>query len=110
MRRTAEELVAQLRAFAGDNTSDSYIQLLEDVTDSVSEVDLSKYVPLDDYNDSLARLAVAEASAQSMRDKYINRFYRDYDELDNKGFIMSQSEQSTIERDESDVDYEEIFE
>lgn len=109
-RRTAQELIGSVRGILGEQTPEGYMELLEDITDSVSEVDMSGYVSREDYEKAVADRDAAIAGEKAMRDRYINRFYDGYDAPNDQGFINSSSPQSRIEEDEEDLSYESLFE
>lgn len=69
MKKSKEEINAQLKAFIGDNTSDEAISLLEDINDSMDEVDVSSYEK--DIADLTQKVLDTEAE---WRNKYISRF------------------------------------
>lgn len=109
-RRTAQEIIGSMRDIFGEQTPDGFVELLEDITDSVGEADLSNYVSKDDYEAVVAERDKAVAGEKDMRDRYINRFYNGYDEPNDKGFIMGQASQESIEKEEDVVSYEDLFE
>lgn len=109
-RRTAQELIGSVRGILGEQTPEGYMELLEDITDSVSEVDMTGYVSREDYDKAISERDAAVAGEKAMRDRYINRFYDGYSEQNDQGFIMSSSPQERIEEDEEDLSYESLFE
>lgn len=108
--RTAQEIIGSMRDIFGEQTPDGFVELLEDITDSVGEVNLSNYVSKADYDSVVAERDKAVAGEKDMRDRYINRFYNGYDEPNDKGFIMGQASQESIEQEEEVVSYEDLFE
>lgn len=116
-RRTAQEIMETLRsAFAGKEP-ENYPEILEDISDSVREVDTANYVDVEKYNSLVnenATLAqerdAAIAARDSYRDKYINRFYNGYSSPDEKAYIATDTPQSQLEEDEKWGDYQNLFE
>lgn len=109
-RRSAQEIIGSMRELFGEQTADGYLSLLEDITDSVSEVDMGEYVPRADYERVSAERDSAVEAERSMRDRYINRFYEGYSTPNDKGEIFSQSPQERLEEDEEVTHYEDLFE
>lgn len=109
-KRSAQEIIGSMRDIFGEQTPDGYVELLEDITDSVTDVDPAAYVSRDDYDTVVAERDKYKADAQDMRDRYINRFYRGYDKENDKGIILSEAPQSQIEEEEKTVTYEDLFE
>lgn len=108
--RTAQEIVGRMRDIFGEQTPDGYVELLEDITDSVGVADSGAYVSRADYQTVLAERDSARAKEQDMRTRYINRFYNDYNEPNDKGFIFGETSQQTLENEEEDLSYESLFE
>lgn len=109
-RRSAQEIIGSMRGIFGEQTPDGYVELLEDITDSVTEVDPTAYVPKADYDGVVAERDKYRDEAQDMRARYINRFYRGYDKENDKGIVLSEAPQSQIEEEEKIVTYEDLFE
>lgn len=117
MRKTSSELIDSLRTMVGESIPDGYENFLEDLSDSVGEINTANYVTAEKYNELVNQNATlqkerdeARASVEDYRTRYINRFYRNYGEENNKGYIMSDTPQSRIEKDEEWGDYENLFE
>ena len=69
MKLTREALLEKIKEFIGDRTDDAAISLLEDVSDSVGEADVSE------YEKRIADLeSEKDALELSWRKKYIDRF------------------------------------
>lgn len=68
MVKTREEIIAQLTAHIGDNTSDESIALIEDVTDTLSDYETRTKGDGTDWKSEYEKLD------QKWRDKYISRF------------------------------------
>lgn len=109
-RRTAQELTTTLRDMFGEQTPDGYVELLEDITDSVGVFDEGEYVPKADYDAVVSERDAARGEAKDMRDRYINRFYQDYSQANDKGFVMGEASQDSLENEEEDLSYEALFE
>lgn len=108
MRRTAAELSNTLKGMFGEQTPEGYLELLEDIADSV--VDGGTGVPQEDYDRVVGERDAALADAKSMRDRYINRFYEGYNAPNDKGLIMGEAPQQDLENEEEDLSYESLFE
>lgn len=109
-RRTAQEIIGSMRELFGEQSADGYLTLLEDIMDSVTDVDLSNYVSKDDYDKVVTERDTAVAGEKSMRDRYINRFYSGYESENDKGIILSESPQKEVQREEEVTHYEDLFE
>lgn len=107
-RVTAQEIITRLRDFFGEHTPDVYVELLEDITDSVADV--GNMVSREDYESVVAERDRYQGEAKDMRDRYINRFYSDYSEPNDKGLILGEATQSSLEEEEEDLSYESLFE
>lgn len=109
-KRTAQEIIGSMRDIFGEQTPDGFVELLEDITDSVGDADPENYVSRVDYDAVVMQRDDARAAAKDMRDRYINRFYQGYDNPNDRGFIMGQASQEAIEKEEEVVSYEDLFE
>lgn len=108
--RTAQEIIGSVREIFGEQSSDGYLSLLEDITDSVSTTDMSGYVAREEYDKVVGERDAAVTAEKGMRDRYINRFYDGYNDANDKGFVMSQASQESVEDKEYADDYDELFE
>lgn len=108
--RTASEIITNARSLFGEQTPDGFVQLLEDITDSVQGVNMDDYVSRQEYLKVEGERDAAIKSRDDFRDRYINRFYSDYSAPNDRGYIHSEAPQSRIERDEEDVSYNDLFE
>lgn len=108
MKRTAQELSNSLKAILGEQTPEGYLELLEDIADSV--VDAGDTVSKEEYDRVVGERDRYQKDAQDMRDRYINRFYSGYDALNDKGYVMGETPQQDIESEEKHVTYDELFE
>lgn len=97
-RRTAMEIMESIRTIAG--TAEGVEALLEDVQDSISNVDLKNYVDVKEYDRVVSDLSKTKADYESMRTRYINRFYQGYSNPDQKGYIASEAPEGDIIREE----------
>ena len=68
MVKTREEIIAQLTAHIGENTSDESIALIEDVTDTLTDFETRLNGDGKDWEAEYHKLD------KEWRDKYINRF------------------------------------
>lgn len=109
-RRTAQELISQFQGFNPDVSTAEYVQMLEDITDSVGDVDMTQWVGRSEYDTAVAERDRYRTEAQDYRDRYINRFYNNYDASNNRGYIAGEASQQQIERDEKEIGYEDLFE
>lgn len=108
MKRTAQELSTRLRDIFGEQTPDGYMELLEDIADSVQ--DTGDMVSKADYDKVVTERDTARADAKSMRDRYINRFYEGYNAPNDKGIILGETPQGELEGEEEDLSYDSLFE
>lgn len=109
-RRTAQEIIGSMRELFGEQSADGYLTLLEDITDSVADVDLSNYVSKEDYDKVVSERDTAVEGEKSMRDRYINRFYTGYEAENDKGIILSEAPQEEVQREEEVTHYKDLFE
>lgn len=58
--RTAQEIIGNVRDIFGDQSSDGYLSLLEDITDSVGSTDMSGYVTREEYDRVVGEMDAAE--------------------------------------------------
>lgn len=110
MKRTALELSKQFRDAVASQSEDDYARLLEDINDSVGDVDMQSYVEKSEYDKVVAERDANAAKAQDYRDRYINRFYQPGTKPNDQTYIVGDANQATIEKDEYDVSYDELFE
>lgn len=110
MRRTALELSQRFRDVVGSQSEDDLASFLEDLNDSVSEVDTTNMVDRSELERVTQERDKALASAQSYRDRYINRFYEPGNGSNDQTLIESESSQSKLEKDERLVTYDDLFE
>lgn len=108
MRRTAQELSNTLKGMFGEQSPEGYLELLEDIADSV--VDTGDMVSREDYNKVVEERDRYQGEAKDMRDRYINRFYTGYDAPNDKGYVMGETAQEDIEEEEKMVTYDDLFE
>lgn len=109
-RRTAQELIDKFNSFAPDVNTEQYVAMLEDITDSVSDVDMSSLVSRSEYESVTAERDRYAREAKDYRDRYINRFYHGYDEPNSKAYVEGAAPQGKIEEEEKTVSYEDLFE
>lgn len=108
--RTSQEIIGSIREIFGEQSSDGYLSLLEDITDSVAGTDMSGYVRKEEYDRIVSEKEAAVVAEKTMRDRYINRFYDGYVAENEKGFIMSEAPQESVQESEYAEDYNELFE
>lgn len=108
--RPTAEMVANFKALMGENMTDEAVNFLEDLTDSTQQIDTANYVEKSQYDQIVQERDRYRNQAEDYRSRYINRFYTDYNEPNNKGYVESGTSQGRIERDEKDVSYEDLFE
>lgn len=108
--RTAEELIGSVRGILGEQTPDGYLELLEDITDSVGARDTGDMVSRAEYDALAKERDDAIASRNDIRTRYINRFYSDYNDPNDKGLILGEAPQQDLEDEEEDLSYESLFE
>ncbi len=102
--RTKQEILEAVSKLGIEG--DGVTALMEDISDSFVEGGVSR----DEYDKMAKERDDAKKSADDYRQRYIDRFYKNYDSPDSKGYINSTAEQETIEKDEKDITYEDLFE
>lgn len=111
MRRNAEELSTRFRDVVANKSEDAIAEFLEDLNDSVVEApDTANLVERSEYDKVIGERDAALESARSYRDRYINRFYQPRNDIGQQDYVVSEAPQVTIERDEYDVSYEDLYE
>lgn len=108
--RTAQELLENLKAKFPEGYPEGFEDIIEDITDSVGTVDSSKYIDRTMYNAVVSERDKALEGLSNMRDKYINRFYGNYNQDNSKGYIMGEAPQEEIESEEKIIMYDDLFE
>lgn len=108
MKRTAQELSTSLKGMFGEQTPEGYLELLEDIADSVT--DTGDMVTREEYDRVVGERDRYQQDAKDMRDRYINRFYTGYDAPNDKGYIMGEIPQEDIEKEEKATTYADLFE
>ena len=93
--KTREELMTQISARIGDDTSDEAIALIEDVTDTLADLETRANGDGTDWK------AEAERIDKEWRDKYISRF--------TTGEPADVSNKNNVEVEEKKYTYEDLF-
>lgn len=109
-KRTASELIEFIRNMGIPEGTAGVENLLEDITDSVGDIDMKQYVKVEDYNQALKERDEAVAGREDLRTRYINRFFSDYNAENDKGYIFSAAPQGEIEKEEKEIKYGGLFE
>lgn len=110
-RVTAENLINRLNDMIAEGERDErYVGMLEDITDSISDVDLSSYTSNSDVEALRKERDDAIRQRDDYRDRYINRFYSNYSAPNDKGYIEGEISQDAVEKEEKDISYEDLFE
>lgn len=107
-RVTAKELAQRIVEKMGN--AEGVESILEDVADSVGDIDMSQYVAKSDYEKMAADASNAQNALSDMREKYINRFYQGYSNPNETGYIMGQATQAEIQGEEKKRWYDTLFE
>lgn len=111
MKRSAEDLSTRFRDVVAGQSEDAIAEFLEDLNDSVVEApDGANLIERSEYNKVLGERDAALESARSYRDRYINRFYQPRNDARQQDYVLGEIPQETIERDEYDVSYEDLYE
>lgn len=108
--RTAQELISQMRMYFPENPPEGYENMLEDISDSVGNVNLDDYVNRKDYDALTMERDVAVEKYNSMREKYINRFYDGYNGITEKGYINGTVPEAEVIEKEKKTSYSDLFE
>lgn len=93
--KTRDELMAQISARIGDDTSDDAIALIEDVTDTLADLETRANGDGTDWK------AEAERIDKEWRDKYISRF--------TTGESADASNTNNVQVEEKKYTYDELF-
>lgn len=110
MKRNAEEMISRFRDVIASQSEDEIANYLEDISDSVTDVDLSKYVKQEEYEKAISERDAAQASARDYRDRYINRFYNPGNNTNDKTWVEGSAPQLEIEKEEKRISYDDLFE
>lgn len=108
--RTAAEILSQMKVYFPENPPEGYESLMEDITDSVGNVNLNDYIKRDEYNKVVSENEILTGKYNDIRSRYINRFYDGYNGNTNIGYINSSTPQSELEKDEKITTYNDLFE
>lgn len=108
--RTASEIINNMKDIFKDQTPEGYVELLEDITDSIPGDNREDYISKEEYDKVMAERDMWSGKYEDMRSKYINRFYSDYDTPNDKGYINASTAQETLEEDEQEDYYKNLFE
>lgn len=108
--RSSQEIIGSLRGILGEQTPEGLENLLEDITDSVQAPDMSAYVDKSEYDKVVEERDGYRTASEDMRARYINRFYSDYQEPNDKGIIEGAAPQAAIESKEKADHYDDLFE
>lgn len=101
MKRTREELSNIVAQTVRSQSEDDLAAVLEDIADSF---------PDEDYESVIKERDDWRSKAESYRDKYINRFYDNYDKPSAKGYVNGSAPQQEIEDTEEATGYMALFE
>lgn len=102
--RTATEINTRLRDFFNEQTPEGFVDLLEDITDSVGGISQAQ------YDTAIAERDAAVVKARDMEQRYINRFYTDYNEPNSTGYVNSTAPQAALQQEEKKLSYDDLFE
>lgn len=108
--RTAQEISTSIRTLLGNQSPEGYAELLEDIADSVGSPDMSGYVTAEAAAALQKERDDAVAAEKSWRDKYINRFYDNYNQPNSMGYIDGSTPQASLEQGEKTRGYAVLFE
>lgn len=108
--RTATEILSQMKVYFPEKPPEGYESLMEDITDSVGNVNLNDYIKRDEYNKVVSENEILTGKYNDIRSRYINRFYDGYNGNTNIGYINSSTPQSELEKDEKITTYNDLFE
>lgn len=110
MRRTANEMIERFRTVIASQSEDEIASYLEDITDSVSDLDLSNYVEKATYDTVVSERDEAVQKSNHYRDRYINRFYNPGNSTNDRTYIEGGAPQLEIEKEEKRFSYDDLFE
>lgn len=108
--RTAAEILNQMKVYFSENPPEGYESLMEDITDSVGDINLNDYIKKDEYDRVVSENEVITGKYNDIRSRYINRFYDGYKGDVNVGYINSSAPQSMLEKEEKITSYNDLFE
>lgn len=102
MKRSKDELIAQVQAYIGEDTSDEAITLLEDVSDSVSDVN-------EDVEELTKQLNEANEKVINLDNEWRERYKARFND---SSLVTPQPEEQEDIEDEGEgnlTEYEELF-
>lgn len=109
-RRSAEEMIERFRGVVASQSEDEIASFLEDITDSVSQLDMDNYVEKATYDAVVSERDSAMQSAKDYRDRYINRFYNPGNTSNDIAIVQGGASQLDIEKEEKRFSYDDLFE
>lgn len=109
-KRSAEEMIERFRGVVASQSEDEIASFLEDISDSVGEMDAGSYVEKSAYDAMVSERDAAMQSAKDYRDRYINRFYQPGNAANDVAIIQSGAAQTEIEKEEKRFSYDDLFE
>lgn len=110
MKRNAQEMIEKFRGVVASQSEDEIASFLEDISDSIDGLSMDEYVPKKDYDTLVAERDSAVASANSYRDRYINRFYNPGNATSDIAIVQGGAPQLAIEQEEKRFGYSDLFE
>lgn len=99
-----EELLTLLNEVIGDNTNDSTITLIENLSDTFDSMSNADYEELKEKYEGA--LAEAERIESKWRDRYKKRFFGDKDEIK----VTSEEVKEDNGEEEKEITFEDLFE
>lgn len=103
-------MIDKFREVIASQSEDDIADFLEDINDSVSEIDLSNYVERKDYESVVKERDAAVNKANNYRDRYINRFYEPGNYSNDVTLVLGTAPQLMIENEEKKFSYADLFE
>lgn len=103
-------MTEKFRQVIASQSEDEIANFLEDINDSVNDIDITGYVDRKDYESVVAERDSAIIKANDYRDRYINRFYEPGNKTNDITLVEGSAPQLEIEKDEKKIKYTDLFE
>ena len=102
MKRSKEEIIAQVQSYIGEDTSDEAISLLEDVSDSVSDVN-------EDVEELTKKLNEANEKAINLDNEWRERYKARFNDS-TLALAQPEKPEDVVDKGEDDLtEYDELF-
>lgn len=110
MKRSPLEMSEQFRKVVESQSEDDIAAFLEDINDSIVDINMNDYVARSEYDQAVAERDKAVAGMNDYRDRYINRFSNPGNTTNDITIIQGGAPQLEIEKTEEEFSYRNLFE